>query len=225
MFYLGIDQSFSSCGLVVLGEEGQMIHYRIIQSDPKESVFRRSWSILAAIRETVEKFRINYVAIEGLALSMKGNATRSLAILQGVVVTNLLFDPPSDNQLEEQFLEIITPSQLKKFATGRGKASKDEMIAALPGDLQKEWQERVNKKSRDDLADAYFLACHVRQYRHRLGDYRLCQKSKPNRAIKASRTPKTADRKRNTKSNRSIKPKTKIGLRRKSGENSAVSSI
>ena len=177
MHYLGIDQSLTSTGVVVLDDQLSLVDYQIISSDPSKSVYSRSWSILQKIREMIVKHAVNYVGIEGLAMTMKGNATRSLAILQGVIVTDLLFNPPEGNLLSQKALEIISPSQLKKFATGNGKANKADMIKALPPSVIEEMKKGVAKKSINDLADAYFLARYLHQFHYQISDFRS-QKNK-----------------------------------------------
>jgi len=160
---MGIDQSFTSCGVVILDESGEVVVAQIIKSDKRMSDFQRSWTIFNEISKLSHRYSIKNVAIEGLAFGKFGNATRSLAILQGVLVTNLLYlkrVEERENNIER--VEIVTPSCLKKFATGKGKATKKDMIAHVPQELVASWKRDWSSKSVDDLADAYFLAKYFR---------------------------------------------------------------
>jgi hypothetical protein len=86
---------------------------------------------------------------------MTGNATRDLAGLQFSIITKIKFILQMD-------IEIIAPPTLKKFATGSGRASKIDMINALPPEVYEHFtKEKKWKKSSGltDVTDAYFLAC------------------------------------------------------------------
>ena len=88
---------------------------------------------------------------------MTGNATRDLAGLQFCIVSKIKFILNKD-------IAIIAPPTLKKSATTNGKASKEDMIAALPSDILNTFTVIKNwKKSRGltDVTDAYFLACYL----------------------------------------------------------------
>ncbi len=85
---------------------------------------------------------------------MRGNATRDLAGLQFSIINKIKF-------ILEKDITIVAPPTLKKSATGSGKASKEEMIEALPKEVLELFTKDKNwKKSRGltDVTDAYFLA-------------------------------------------------------------------
>jgi Holliday junction resolvasome RuvABC endonuclease subunit len=103
----------------------------------------------------------DFIALEGLAFGMTGNATRDLAGLQFSIITVARY-------IDLINIEIVTPLSVKKFATDNGKAKKEDMIAALPilvGDM---FRERGFKKTTGlaDLADAYFIAKFI-QHKHK----------------------------------------------------------
>ena len=161
MRFLGIDQSFTSCGIIILDDNSNLLHYQIITSNPLNSIYQRSWYISEEINKIIVDYNVDYIGIEGLAMSMCGNATRSLAILQGVIISNILFNPPVGHRLKNCCLDIITPLQLKKFATGNGKASKRDVIKAVPANIIEQWQ--FPKSSHSDLADAYFISKYIKE--------------------------------------------------------------
>ena len=160
---MGLDQSYTSSGLVVVDRFGQIVASEICHSKKGETDFQRSWSLYLNILKLVQKHKIKYLAIEGLAFGKFGNATRSLAILQGVLVTNLLYLSGDTYCSGLEKVEIVTPSALKKYATGNGRADKKQMIKHVPVGILNSWRAEFPEKSINDLADAYFLAkkCHT----------------------------------------------------------------
>lgn len=177
MKYLGIDQSFTSCGLVVIDDYSQLIYHSIVKSNPKDTVFKRAWDILKAIEKILVEYQVNYIAIEGLAFAKIGNATRSLAILQGVLVSNLQYNPPVGHKLKSSEIPIISPSMLKKYATGKGKATKLDMIKALPLNISQQWSTISIKNGLDDLADAYHISFYLKTHTKPRYIFRLTLKS------------------------------------------------
>lgn len=153
MNILGIDQSFTKCAYVLM-ENGVMTSFGIITSDKKEDIFKRAWTITQELMLFCLNRRIDEIHIEGLAFGMRGNATRDLAGLQFTITCALRFISDIDN------LKILSPTTIKKFATGSGKADKNMMVAALPEVIRKTFEIRgfLPKKGLDDLADAYWIA-------------------------------------------------------------------
>ena len=154
MNYIGIDQSYTSTGFVVLDEQKNLIDCNILSTPKTDDIFKRAWELSEAIITGISKYPDAKLAIEGLAFSMRGNATRDLAGLQFSIITKINFILNRD-------ITIVAPPTLKKSATGSGKASKEEMIDALPKDILEVFTKEKNwKKSRGltDVTDAYFLA-------------------------------------------------------------------
>jgi Holliday junction resolvasome RuvABC endonuclease subunit len=160
MKFLGIDQSYSGTGVVII--EGDMvISFDKFTSDKSKDIFERCWDVVSQIRQYIKDHNPNYVAIEGLAFGMTGNATRDLAGLQFSIITTAKYIDGVD-------IDIITPLSLKKFATGNGKAKKDDMMAAIPANVLDMFKARGYKKTTGlaDLTDAYFLAKFI-QHNHK----------------------------------------------------------
>lgn len=157
MNYIGIDQSYTSTGFVVLNDKKEMIDCQTFSTPKDDDIFKRAWDLSEIIISEIKKYDECMLAIEGLAFSMKGNATRDLAGLQFCIVSKIKY-------MLGQDITIVAPPTLKKSATGGGKASKEEMIDALPENILKVFTEEKNwKKSRGltDVTDAYFLACYL----------------------------------------------------------------
>lgn len=154
MFYIGIDQSYTSTGFVVLDDNNTLLYSNVFSSPKENDAFTRSWNLSELIITEIAKYKDCAIAIEGLAFSMTGNATRDLAGLQFTIVNKIKF-------ILNKSVLIVAPPSLKKHATGNGKASKELMINALPQEVLYVFTKEKNwKKSRGltDVTDAYFLA-------------------------------------------------------------------
>lgn len=152
MKILGIDQSYSSTGLVLI-EGNNVIDFRKVTSDNSKEIYDRNWEIVSQIRDFIKATKPNKVGMEGLAFGMTGNATRDLAGLQHTIYVISRF-------IDNVGIDIVTPLSVKKFATGSGKAKKEDMIAALPPDVASLFTKAGFKKTTGlaDLTDAYFIA-------------------------------------------------------------------
>jgi Holliday junction resolvasome RuvABC endonuclease subunit len=151
--FLGLDQSYTSFGFCLLDHALHVVDFGTIKTsdvdgDHYDRCDKMSKQIVryAATHSPIE------IAIEGLAFGMRGDATRDLAGLLFVLMTNLR---------DQGFSPIVVPPlTLKKFATNSGKADKAQLIAALPPDVLETFKEKNFKKTTGltDITDAYFLA-------------------------------------------------------------------
>jgi len=109
----------------------------------------RGWERVSKIVNTLDSlwFGAGLVVIEGYAFGARGGSVFDIAELGGIVRWELLLaDIP--------FVDV-PPSTLKKYATGKGNAGKDEMIAAAI--------RRFGFAGSDNNeADAYLLWCMAR---------------------------------------------------------------
>jgi Holliday junction resolvasome RuvABC endonuclease subunit len=156
MIYLGIDQSYTSSGIVVVKDQ-ELLYSSVFKTPKDEDIFDRAWRISEHVLEVVEKFGVELIAIEGLAFGMTGNATRDLAGLQFLIVSKV-------RQIAKKRIVIVSPKSLKVFATTNGKAKKKDMIGALPDEIVSVFKGEGYKLTTGlaDLADAYFLAQYVK---------------------------------------------------------------
>ena len=153
MICCGIDQSTTSTGLFI---DKPVPYYQIIgtskDADDHLDVFTRCAAISDEINTALGIHRPTHVNIEGLGFGAVGNATRNLAILQGVIVCGIMRMHP------DIIIDIIAPTALKKFATGDGKASKEGMYTALPEEIKRLFSGVKKSKGLSDVTDAYFLS-------------------------------------------------------------------
>ena len=157
LLFFGIDQSFTSTGLCIIDQMGNLIYHGTIHTDPKEdgNRFIRASKIANEIVDVIEKYKPFYISIEGLAFGARGNAARDLAGLQFAIMSTAHERVP---QLAKR-IEIVSPKHLKLHATGIGTASKELMCKALPVDVKKTIARTYPKtKGRSDVTDAYWLA-------------------------------------------------------------------
>ncbi len=152
MKIIGIDQSYSCTGICIF-EDGELIHSEVFKSPKAMDKFQRSNLIAEYILSTAVFNEPDVIGIEGLAFGMRGDATRDLAGLQYAIINKLRF--------EGNFkVEIIAPNAVKKFATGYGRAKKEELYEALPKHTQKTFLDIGVKKTTGlfDLCDAFWIA-------------------------------------------------------------------
>jgi len=152
MKVMGIDQSFTSSGIIILNND-DIIHSECFKTNKEDNRFNRAYVITVRIKQLIDEYHPDIIEIEGLAFAMRGNATRDLAGLQFVIVTYL-------QEVMHKEVDIISPLTIKKFATGSGKAKKDEMISHLPEDVLQLFLSTGVKKTTGlaDLTDAYWIA-------------------------------------------------------------------
>lgn len=101
-----------------------------------------------------------HVCMEGLGFGSTGDAARSLAGLQFLLIDGFktAINDEFTVKFVDSFVDIATPTTVKKFATGSGKATKDEMFDALPKTVKDKFLKIPKTKGRYDLTDAYWLS-------------------------------------------------------------------
>lgn len=139
MRYVGLDLS-TKTGLVIIDESGNVLTEKEITSKIKKDP-QRMIDLTEQVLSHLEKDDI--IAIEGFSYGSRGKGM-SFQFGYGYSVQIALYTNDYD------YL-IVTPSQVKKFATGKGNASKDNMI--LP--IYKKWG---YEHESDNVRDAFVLA-------------------------------------------------------------------
>lgn len=139
MRYVGLDLS-TKTGLVILDESGNVLTEKEITSKIKTDP-QRMIDLTEQVLSHLKKDDI--IAIEGFSYGSRGKGM-SFQFGYGYSVQIALYTNDYD------YL-IVTPSQVKKYATGKGNASKDNMI--LP--IYKKWN---FEHESDNVRDAFVLA-------------------------------------------------------------------
>ncbi len=153
MIVLGVDQSYNSSGIVILNGDSNIIHCECFKSNKEFNRFGQAHEVAMHVAGLLDKYQPDVVALEGLAFGMRGNVTRDLGGLQFVIIAHL-------QEVKKQPVDIIAPLTVKKFATGSGRAKKNEMIESLPKQVHDKFTALGVKKTTGlaDLADAYWIA-------------------------------------------------------------------
>ena len=148
VLYIGIDQSYSGFGLVVLDETGHC-HQKTLKKYPLNKYKSEAERLVKIYDDLVMFFAMHQssgaeitVAMEGYAYGARLNREK-LGELGGIVKLTaqlVLYSEPI----------AIPPTTLKQYVTGSGRAGKDEMVAAV-----QKWDPDITD---NNLADAYGLA-------------------------------------------------------------------
>lgn len=189
-YYLGIDQSYNSCGIVVLDEKAKVIVSDTLKSSKDRDIFYRAEEISEQIVSYAHGYNAVMVGIEGLAFSKFGDATRDLAGLQFVIVNRLRYSSNYDDSM----ITIVSPNELKKFATTKGNAKKEEMVDSLPKNVLESFQEQNYRKTTGlyDVTDAYWIARYILN-KDRSSDAKALKKSSKKRKAKVAKKKSNKD--------------------------------
>lgn len=147
-FWVGIDQSYSGFGLIVLDKEKeldrQLWKFPVLASDGAR--LHRIREALSGYLSVLPPGNV-HLAIEGYAHGSRFNREK-LGELGGVI--KVVWHEFSVNPLL-----VVPPTVLKKYTTGKGTAKKGDMVKAV----NTNWNAAVKN---DNLADAYALAHYCR---------------------------------------------------------------
>lgn len=138
MRFVGIDPS-TTTGLVILDKHGELINAEVITAEGTDP--GRMVDIVEQIRSHLEPGDV--IAIEGFSYGSKGAGVD----VQYGIGWGIRMDLYNDGANYTD----VPPTSLKKFATGKGTASKDNL--AVP--IYKHWG---FEHSSNDVRDAYVLA-------------------------------------------------------------------
>ncbi|SFI81316.1 crossover junction endodeoxyribonuclease RuvC [Planctomicrobium piriforme] len=154
--YLGIDPGLNRTGYALLrrGPRPILLEGGVISSRPKTSLAERVREIGDGIRELIEEFSPDAVAIEQL-FSMPRNPRT--AILMAHARGAILFAVANS----ERPVVNYSPRQVKKLLTGSGTASKEQVQMAIQRELG-----LASILEPNDVADACAIAlCHYHSLR------------------------------------------------------------
>lgn len=173
MVIAGIDYSMSSPSICILGEDfesskffyltrrkkltGKFKNINGIYIDKWESNEERFDMISYYMMKQIFKHNVKFVGLEGYAMGAKGqvfNIGENTGLLKHKLFKeNIKFD-------------VIAPTQIKKFATGKGNANKIKMYESFfeqtNVDLEKRLLEKCDKNPISDIVDSYFIALYTK---------------------------------------------------------------
>lgn len=155
MYTLGLDQSFTSTGFVLIHSDTHEIEAcGLIRSTVSRDIYRRAIEIADGVKQIITKYNVKTVGIEGLAFGTRGDAARDLAGLQFVIIAELIRTDP------ELKFSVVSPKTVKKYACNNGSADKKMMYAALPEVVKNRFNDEKFLKTKGlyDVTDAYWIA-------------------------------------------------------------------
>ena len=141
---VGIDPSLAGFAVAIADDAGVALSERATKpSTTLGGRMDRYDTLVSFALDLVERARPSIVLVEGYAYGAKGNSVIHRAELGGILRWDLL---AAGYDVVE-----VAPKQLKKFATGKGNASKLLVVTSLSRRYGREF-------STDNEADAYALA-------------------------------------------------------------------
>ncbi|WP_344585677.1 hypothetical protein [Nonomuraea roseoviolacea] len=149
---MGIDQSVGGCGVTMLSPAGDYSYTRT-KAFPLAKFGGKEVLQLMALEDWIIEClsgyhdRLKLIAREGFAYGAKMGREKAGAIAYAVDST--LVDWVAT---DARYPSVIAPGSVKEFATGKGKATKQEMLDAV----KKLWGKDFGKD--DNAADSFVLA-------------------------------------------------------------------
>lgn len=149
--FLTVDQSFTHTAWIYW-DNNEIIDFGVLSSDKSQLKYQRAEYIANELLKVVQKYEPEGVVIEQIAFGGIGNAAKDLAGLLYTIIVCLKRGFFKDYH----YAVFVTPTAAKKVHTGNGKASKKDMLDAVPKDVLELLSSRYKKtKGLYDLADAY----------------------------------------------------------------------
>jgi len=139
--FIGLDLSLTGTGIIVLNESKELLFSDTLKN--KLRGMERLDYIRGKVSDVIHKFPGSHFCIENYAMGIRAGQSFSIGELGGVIKL-MLFD-------FEITPSLITPTQLKKFVTGKGAADKSMIMLSV----YKRWG---FDPPDDNQADAYGLA-------------------------------------------------------------------
>lgn len=159
---LGIDPSLNSTGLCLINERGTVLDCKALchsLEDPE-----RLYYLYESMKDYFISYRPDYISYERQVPQMRYNYTASsivpLAELAGIMKLSILeycrINPSA-------VILRYPPEDIKHFATGNGKATKEQMMDAVPIKSMSKIKYFIPGDSVNDVSDAYHIANMVRE--------------------------------------------------------------
>lgn len=145
---LGIDPGYGRVGIAVVeknkGRE-RLLHSECFETDPKLPHSRRLFLLGEKMREVVQEYKPQQMAIETLLWSKNKKTALQVAEARGVIL--------AEAARHSVVLREFNPNQIKLAVTGYGKSDKKQVISMIGRLLKLEPKKRL-----DDEYDAIAIA-------------------------------------------------------------------
>jgi len=146
MLIIGLDPSLSGTGILSL-QEGNVTLAEATRNRPELKSIERVKLVNQRIKNAVQKKTPDLIVIEGFSFGSKGQCLDIVHYLGWRIREELELLKTNENI---PWIEV-SPTQLKKFATGKGVANKEIILQQV----YKRWGYETNN---NNIADAYVLA-------------------------------------------------------------------
>jgi crossover junction endodeoxyribonuclease RuvC len=145
---LGIDPGYGRIGIAILEKSRkgeQLLHSECFETDSKLPHFNRLFLIGEKVKEIIEEYKPNQVAVETLLWSKNKKTALQVAEARGVILL--------EAARKKIILREFNPNQIKLAVTGYGKSDKKQII-----NMVEKLVKITGKKKLDDEYDAIAIA-------------------------------------------------------------------
>lgn len=144
MKIIGIDPGYDRVGIAVI-ENGKLLYSECFDTDAKEDFHIRLKKIGLRIREVINEFEPDKMAIETLFINTNQKTAMRVAEARGVI--------SYEASLKNIPMHEYSPPQIKVAVTGHGGSDKSQIIKMIPMLIK-----IGKKKAQDDEYDAIAVA-------------------------------------------------------------------
>ncbi len=160
MRIIGIDPGYDRLGIAIverlMGEKEKLIYSECFTTDSKQEIYERFLKIGLKVREIIEKYKPQALAIETLFITKNQKTAMRVSEARGIISYEAL--------LAQIPVYEYTPLQIKMAITGDGRSDKTSIMKMLPLLIKMN-----SKKDRiiDDEYDAIAIGLTHFAYSHR----------------------------------------------------------
>lgn len=157
-FYIvGVDPSLQSSGICILNNKGNIVHVESVVPQGFNDYSRLCYNYNRFKNIINSTMKIKYVAFEKQvdAQRYSYNASGILKLAENIGILKLAI---YHSQVATENILEFTPIEIKKFATGNGKADKEMMMNAIGVRAMNHIKSEIPEHSINDVSDAYHCA-------------------------------------------------------------------
>lgn len=146
-YFLGLDVALANNGVCLINENSEIIISKIIETKSKDDIEFRINSLIDGVLNIIEDYKndLDCISLEGISYGSNGKTFSQICGMHYCLRYELF------KKYDYIPITIITPSQLKKFISGKGNCKKDLVILNVFKKYNVEFDN-------DNLADAFVLA-------------------------------------------------------------------
>lgn len=156
---VGIDPSLNSTGITILNQDNKIIHVEAIHPSPLDGRDRLAYIYKSYMRIFTTFNNIKVIAFERQIPQERFNynAKYILSLAENIGVLKLAIQEAVYNNPNIKVYHFSAP-EIKKYATGNSKASKEDVMATIGARPMKTLSSSVVEWAVNDVCDAYYAA-------------------------------------------------------------------